>query len=60
MVMRYRLLTLLIVIAVVAVLVSTGLIRRRRHGLFRAIREVNSVATEIDKHSQEVRDLASP
>jgi hypothetical protein len=59
--MPHRLRTLLVLLAVVAVLVAAGLVRiNQRRGVWGVIRDVNRVAPEIEQHNQEVRDLASP
>ena len=57
---RYRLRTLLIVLAVIAGLVALGAIRLDRRGVGRAIRDVNRIAPDVERRNQNVRDLASP
>ena len=58
--MRFRFRTLLIVLAVIAVLIALGVARVDQRGVGRAIRDVNQLAPEAEKRNQEVRELASP
>lgn len=58
--MRYSLRTLLIVLAVIALLIAVGFVRVDRRGVGRAVRDVNRLAPDVEQRNQAVRDLASP
>ena len=57
---RFRLSALLILLAIVAVLVGTGLVRRRQRGFDGFVRDVQRLATEAEKRNQKVSELARP
>jgi hypothetical protein len=54
--MRYRLRTLLIVLAVIAVLVAIGAIEWHDEGVGAAIKGLHQLAPEVEKRNQEVRE----
>jgi hypothetical protein len=57
---RYKLRTLLIVLAVIAALVALGVVERHDEGAGQAIKGLHQLAPETEKHTQDVKELTAP
>jgi len=57
---RYKLRTLLIVLAVIAALIALGVVERHDEGVGEAIKGLHQFAPEAEKHTQDVKELTAP
>jgi hypothetical protein len=58
--MRYRLRTMLIVLAVIAALVALGVVEWHDEGVGQAIKGLRQLAPQAEQHTQDVKELTAP
>jgi hypothetical protein len=58
--MRFRLRTLLIVLAVVTALVAVGVVKWDKRGVGQVKRSLDRVTPLIEQHNRDVNDLTAP